>query len=258
MFYFFQLALLFTVTIPLAVLTILLGLVEPYGKRVYRINQFWTWIILRLGGITLKIEGEDNIDPKRPYIFMVNHQSNIDIPVLVQALTRFQLRLIAKKELFRVPFFGWAMWATKHIAVDRADPANAVKSLQRAKEKIAAGISVVVFPEGTRSRDGRLLRFKKGGFLLAVQAHTQIVPVTINGSGTVLPSGAWRLHSGLIEVVIGKPIAVEGHRAGKLRVLSDEVRQAIAANLRPAEPAYANSADSHAAIDVRSWENQRT
>jgi 1-acyl-sn-glycerol-3-phosphate acyltransferase len=260
MVYILLLALLVAVTIPLALLTILLGFFDRHGKRVYRINQCWTWITLRLGGIALKIEGEENIDPKQPYIFMVNHQSNIDIPVLVQALPRFQLRWIAKKELLRVPFFGWAMWATKHITIDRSDPADALKSLERAKEKIAAGISVVVFPEGTRSRDGRLSRFKKGGFLLALQAHTQIVPVTINGSGRVLPSGGWRLRRGIIEVVVGKPIAVEGHRAGKLRALSDQVRQAIAANLRATDPAQPDPAGSsgNPAIGIQSLEKQRT
>lgn len=254
MFYIVLLALFIAITIPLALLTILLGFFDPDGKRVYRINQFWTWLLLRLGGITLKIAGEKNIDAGRSYIFMVNHQSNVDIPVLVQALGRFQLRWIAKKELLRVPFFGWAMWATKHITVDRADPADAVRSLERAKEKIAGGISVVVFPEGTRSRDGRLLRFKKGGFLLAVKAQTPIVPVTINGSGAVLPSGAWRLRPGSIEVAIGKPIAIEGHRAGKLRVLSDEARHAIEANLHPPESSCADN-NNQPAIGVRPLEH---
>jgi len=257
MFYIVPLALFIAITIPLALLTILLGFFDRYGKRVYRINQFWTWLILRLGGVVLKIHGAENVDAGRPYIFMVNHQSNVDIPVLVQALARFQLRWIAKKELLRVPFFGWAMWATKHITVDRADPADAVRSLERAREKIAAGISVVVFPEGTRSRDGRLLRFKKGGFLLAAKAQTPIVPVTINGSGAVLPSGAWRLRPGSIEVMIGKPIAVAGHRAGKLRALSDEVRQAIEANLRAPQSSRADY-HSQPAIGIRPLENSRS
>lgn len=256
MFYIVLLSFFIAITILLALLTTLLGFFDRYGKRVYRINQLWTWLVLRLGGITLRVHGDENIDPQQAYIFMVNHQSNVDIPVLVQALARFQLRWIAKKELLRVPFFGWAMWATKHITVDRADPADAVKSLERAKEKIAAGISVVVFPEGTRSHDGRLLRFKKGGFLLAVKAQTPIVPVTINGSGAILPSGAWRLRAGSIEVAIGKPISVEGHRAGKLRMLSEEVKQAIQANLREPESSRANP--SRPAIGIRPLENSRS
>jgi 1-acyl-sn-glycerol-3-phosphate acyltransferase len=260
MFYILRLTLFSVITIPLALLTMLLGCLDRHGKLVYRINQFWAWLLLRMGGISLNVEGQENIDTDQQYIFMVNHQSNVDIPVIVQSLARFQLRWIAKKELLWVPFFGWAMWATKHITIDRSDPVDARKSLERAKEKIATGISVVVFPEGTRSRDGRLLRFKKGGFLLAVQARTQIVPVTINGSGRVLPSGGWKLRPGIIEVRVGKPIAVEGYRVGKLRALSDQVRQAIAANLRPDDPAQTDpaGASGHPAIAIRSLKNQRT
>ena len=232
MSYLLRLTLFVVITIPLAVLTILAGFFDRHGKRAYRINQLWAWLILRMGGISLNVEGLGNIDAGQPYIFMVNHQSNVDIPVIVQSLPQFQLRWIAKKELLRVPFFGWAMWATKHIAVDRSDPHNAVKSLQRAKEIIGAGISVVVFPEGTRSTDGKLLRFKKGGFMLAIQANTRIVPITINGSRGLLPSGAWRLRSGIIEVFVDKPIAIDGYRAGNLRLLSDRVRQTIAGHLR--------------------------
>jgi 1-acyl-sn-glycerol-3-phosphate acyltransferase len=240
MFYAFQLIVIAAVTIPLATLTIVLGLADRHGKVVYRINQFWTWVILRIAGTSLRVEGLDNIDPGRSYVFMVNHQSNIDIPVLVQSLHPFQLRWIAKKELLWVPFFGWAMWATKHITVDRSDPLDAVRSLERAKERIAAGVSVVIFPEGTRSRDGKLLRFKKGGFLLAVQTQTTIVPVTINGSSKVLPVGGWRLRRGTIEVIVDKPVPIEGFRPGNLRFLSDHVRQRITANLRlAAEPEMA-------------------
>lgn len=243
MFYTLKLTVFAAVTILLATLTVLLGLVDPYGKVVYRLNQFWTWIILRAGGISLQVKGLENIDRARSYVFMVNHQSNVDIPVIVQSLLPFQLRWIAKKELLWVPFFGWAMWATKHIVIDRSDPLDAVRSLARAKERIAAGVSVVVFPEGTRSLDGRLRRFKKGGFLLAVQTQTTIVPVTINGSAHLLPAGAWRLRPGTIEVIVDKPVPIEGFRPGNLRLLSDRVRDRIAANLRPTDAETPTSAD---------------
>jgi 1-acyl-sn-glycerol-3-phosphate acyltransferase len=123
------------------------------------------------------------------------------------------------------------MWATKHITVDRADPLDAVKSLERARERLDAGISIVVFPEGTRSRDGRLLPFKKGGFLLAVRTRTKIVPVTIVGSASLLPAGAWRLRPGTIDVFVDRPILAENYRIGKLRSLTEQVRQVIAAHL---------------------------
>ena len=231
MFYTAKLCVLLVVTVPLAMATIAFGPFDPHGKRVYRINQFWTWLILRMGGVSLNVRGLDNLDSGEQYIFMVNHQSNVDIPVLVQSLARFQLRWIAKKELLWVPLFGWAMWATKHITVDRSDPLDAIRSLERAKKGLAAGISIVVFPEGTRSHDGRLLPFKKGGFLLAAKTRTKIVPVTIIGSARLLPAGAWRLRPGRIDVFINKPIATEGYRIGNLRALTQQVRQVVAAAL---------------------------
>ena len=252
MFYLVQLSVLLAVTVPLALLTIAFGTIDRHGKRVYRINQFWTWLILRVCGISLRVRGLENIDAGQPYIFMANHQSNIDIPVLIQSLARFQLRWIAKKELLRVPLFGWAMWATKHITVDRADPLDAVKSLERAGERIAAGISVVVFPEGTRSRDGRLLPFKKGGFLVAAKTGAKVVPVTIVGSAALLPAGGWRLRAGTVDVFVDRPIATEGYRVGKLKALSDQVRQVIAARLeQPAAPQNGQAPASHAHLETR-------
>jgi 1-acyl-sn-glycerol-3-phosphate acyltransferase len=232
MFYLLKLCVFMLVTVPAAVVTIVLGLFDRHGKSAYRASQIWTALILRMGGIALRVSGQEYIDSRQSYVFMVNHQSNLDIPVLVQSLVNFQLRWIAKRELLWIPFFGWAMWASRHITIDRGDPLAAIKSLKRAKERMAAGISIVVFPEGTRSRDGKLLRFKKGGFLLAAQSNRPIVPVTINGSRQVLPAGAWRLRGGTVDVTISEPIAVDGFGPGTLRHLSNQVRQAIETNLR--------------------------
>ena len=258
MSYAFRLALIVLLTVPLALLTVLFGLFDPNGRHVYGISRFWACSILRAGGVALKVEGVERLDAERQYVFMVNHQSNVDIPVLVQSFPRFQLRWVAKKELLWVPFFGWAMWASKHIAVDRSKPSDAVKSLQRAKARIAAGISVVIFPEGTRGRDGKLLPFKKGGFLLAAQSGAAIVPVTINGSGALLPAGAWRLQPGVIEVIVGEAISVEGYRPGNLRLLSEKVRAQMAAQLRPGvvPPGASVAASNRPAIGKPSLEKQ--
>jgi 1-acyl-sn-glycerol-3-phosphate acyltransferase len=236
MFYAAKLTIVVVATVVLSLITILGGLFDAHGKRVYRINQFWTWLIVKFSGIRLTVEGLDRLDPKRQYLFIVNHQSNFDIPVLVQALPQFQLRWIAKKELLWIPFFGWAIWATKHITVDRADSLDALKSLKVAKQRIAAGISVVVFPEGTRSTDGKLLPFKRGGFLLALKTKTPIVPVTINGTGKLLARGEWRVQPGAINVTISAPIMAQDFRPGGLRGLSAQVQEIIAANLQTNEP----------------------
>ena len=237
MLYGVKFAVFAAATIVLSLLTAMIGVFERHGKLAYQVNRFWTWIVLRAGGVTLKVDGLDNLDARRPYIFMVNHQSNLDIPVLVQSLKDFQLRWIAKRELLWVPFFGWAMWATKHVIVDRGDRSDALGSLKKAQERIAGGISVVVFPEGTRSLDGRLQPFKRGGFLLAVKSKTPIVAVTINNSARALPKGDWRVRRGTITVTISAPISMENHRPGSVRALCAEVEQLIAKNLRPFDPA---------------------
>jgi 1-acyl-sn-glycerol-3-phosphate acyltransferase len=191
-------------------------------------------LILALGGVSLRVSGVNHIDPRRQYVFMVNHQSNLDIPVLLQSLPGFQLRWLAKRELLWVPFLGWAVWAARHIAVDRGDRNDALRSLKKAKERMAAGISIVIFPEGTRSSHGELLPFKRGGLLLAAKTQTPIVPVTINGSWKILAKGDWRFRRGEIEITVGMPVSVEGY-PGNLRALATRMRDLIAANLDPAE-----------------------
>lgn len=234
MLYGVKLLVICMITVPAALLAILLGLFDPYGNHVHGITRLWTRIILAIGGVAVKVKGLTQLDPKQQYVFMVNHQSHIDIPVLVQSLRAFQLRWIAKRELLWVPFFGWAMWAGKHITVNRSDRFDALGSLNKAKERMKGGISLVVFPEGTRSSDGNLLPFKRGGLLLAVKTQTPIVPVTISGSCAILPKGDWRIRKGRIEVTVGACLSMENHRPGTLRALSLHVQELIANNLQAA------------------------
>jgi 1-acyl-sn-glycerol-3-phosphate acyltransferase len=234
MLYGLKLLVICMITVPAALLTILFGLFDPYGKHVHGITRLWTRLILKICGVAVKVNGLTQLDPKQQYVFMVNHQSHIDIPVLVQSLPAFQLRWIAKRELLWVPFFGWAMWAAKHITVNRSDRFDASGSLKKAKQRMKAGISLVIFPEGTRSSDGNLLPFKRGGLLLAVKTQTPIVPVTISGSSAILPKGDWRIRGGQIEVTVGTPVSVENYRPGALRVLSVHVQELIENNLQTA------------------------
>ena len=214
------------------------------GILAYRISRFWAWGILKLCGIRLVVQGLEGLDPNRQYIFIANHQSYIDIPVLVQALSQFQLRWIAKKELFWVPLFGWVLWSSKHIIVDRSSLSRAMNSLSRARERIEKGISVVVFPEGTRSRHGDLLPFKRGGFLLAFKSQTPIFPVTIKGSGVVWSRGDWRIRSGEIAIVMGKPVSVDRYRAQDLKLLVNRVRAEIESHSHPQTDSLSNRSNS--------------
>lgn len=223
--------LIILISLPTAMLVLCVAPFDRGGKFAYRFTRIWTWLIIKAGGIRLRIQGLDRLDPARPYVFMANHQSNIDIPVLVQSLPGYQLRWVAKKELLRIPFFGWAMWASRHILVDRANRAKAMASLRRAREMIGKGISVVFFPEGTRS-GGDLLPFKRGGFLLAVKTRTPIVPVTIKGSRSVLPRGDWRVRNGEIQVIVSPPIPLEPPYPGTVGSLVARVREIIESHMR--------------------------
>jgi 1-acyl-sn-glycerol-3-phosphate acyltransferase len=259
MFYGLKLLVIAAVTMPAALLTIIFGLFDSYGKHVYGISRFWTWAILAVSRVAVQVKGLDRIDPKQQYVFMVNHQSNIDIPVLIRSLSAFQLRWLAKKELLWVPLFGWAMWAGKHITVNRSDHLNALASFKKAKQRMKGGISLVVFPEGTRSSDESLLPFKRGGFLLAIKTQASIVPVTINGSGMILPKGDWRIRRGTIEVTVGEPVSVKNYRPGTLRALSAHVQELIGKNLqRSSELTRANSEKDQPTRTVNAFRGERT
>ena len=129
-----------------------------------------------------------------------------------------------------MPFFGWALWSSKHILVNRSSHSHSMASLKKAREKIAEGLSVVFFPEGTRSHNGELLPFKRGGFLLAMKTQTPIVPITINGSGNILPKRDWRIREGEIEVIVGDPVSVNEVHVKDLQSLMSRVRQIILAH----------------------------
>ncbi len=192
-------AVLFGPTIVAAVITL------DAGNTIWFARTLWSPVLLALGRGKLEVIGQENVDPKRPTVYVSNHQSTVDIPVLFMALP-VNFRYVAKSQLKYVPLIGWYLWLAGHIFVDRADSRKAIASLDAAALRIRNGISIVVYPEGTRSPDGRILPFKKGPFALALKAGVAVVPVTIEGSGKLMPKNSWDLKGGLIRVKIGKPI----------------------------------------------------
>src|SRR6185295_8277081 len=185
----------------------------------------WSGPILWMVGARLKVEPLPDVDWTRPYLFAMNHQSTLDIPVAVSALP-VNIRFVSKQSLARVPFIGWYMRRTGMVFVDRSNRVRAVESLRRAGERIRAGVNILIFPEGTRSRNGRILPFKKGPFALALEAKVPIVPVVIEASGQVLPADAWTLYPGAVRVKVGRPIPTEG-RPEDRDALAQEVREAM-------------------------------
>jgi len=207
------------------------ALLRPGGKGFIRCGRRWARGLLRAAGVQVRVEGLELLGAGRSYVFMANHQSHFDVLALLHALP-FDLRAVAKKELGRVPLFGWALTAAGFIMVDRSKRDSAIASLARAPEILRGGRSILLFAEGTRSTDGRLLPFKKGGFMMALAAGASVVPVAVCGSRGILPKGSHIVSPGTIEVRVRPPIETAGRGTRARDELMAEVRASIERGLR--------------------------
>jgi 1-acyl-sn-glycerol-3-phosphate acyltransferase len=188
----------------LSILALLSLLVEKDGRTYFWAGNFWAKMTLKICRVEVRVRGIDNIVSDGAYIFVTNHASMFDIPAIMSVLPR--VRIMFKKELSYVPIWGWALKWGHHIMVDRAKGSEAMKSLDRAAAAIKTGGSVILFAEGTRSRNGKLQPFKRGAFTLAAKSGVPIVPIAINGSFKILPKGSFDIRPSPIELVMEKPI----------------------------------------------------
>jgi 1-acyl-sn-glycerol-3-phosphate acyltransferase len=177
---------------------------------VHKVAALWAKLILFASRTRVTVNGLCNIDSSKSYIYMCNHQSNFDIPVLLAHLP-VQFRWLAKAELFKIPIFSRGMRSAGYISIDRFNRASAFESISEAARRIKAGVSVMIFPEGTRSRDGKIRPFKKGGFVLAVDAGVPIIPIVLHGTYSLMPKGKLRIYSGHVYMDIQKPIDTSGY-----------------------------------------------
>lgn len=175
-----------------------------------------------------QVEPLPDIDWSKPHIYVMNHTSMMDIVCAFAAIPA-NLRFVAKASLKWVPFLGWYMWMTKMVFIDRSNRRKAVMSLREAGERIREGANIIVFPEGTRSRDGEIQPFKKGPFVLALEAGVPIVPIAIEGGQKVLPSDGFRIRPGVIRMKVGQPIETANRKGQPREQLLIEVRDAIVA-----------------------------
>lgn len=226
LFYAVWLMLLFSITCLAMLVTLDADVSIWWARRV------WSPVLVWISGSKLIVEGQENVDPRRPTIYASNHQSSLDIPIMFMAIPA-NVRFVAKHQLRYVPMLGWYLWLAGHIFVDRARRASAIASLDAASEKIRSGTSIIVYPEGTRSPDGRILPFKKGSFALALKARVPICPITVEGSGQVMPRARWDVRTGLvIRVKIGRPMDTtrfaDNDREGLMRAVRDVIiRQSL-------------------------------
>jgi len=211
-----------------SLLGLLMRLRDPSGDWVLDLARWWSGWVTGFAGVHISVDNRSNLESHQPYVFMANHASTIDIWALFLAIPR-RVRMIAKKQLARIPLFGWVMWAGRFIFIDRQNAAAARRSIDDAGRRIRGGDSVLIFPEGTRTRDGQLGAFKKGGFHLAMEAGVPIVPIALRGTRALMPRGSLRVKSGEVSVVIGKPIPTSGLTVEDRPALIQRVRDAIAA-----------------------------
>jgi len=217
-------------TIILGTTAIFLSLFDSSGNIPHRVARVWGKIQLRITGTRVRIQGLENMDPRKSYILVSNHQSAFDIFSLLGYLP-IQFRWTAKAELFRIPFMGWAMTRTGYISIERGSPKKAYRSMLRAAEVVRQGTSVIIFPEGTRSPDGKLQPFKKGVFLIALKSQAPILPITIQGTSRIMRKGDWRAHPGEVKIQIDPPIDTAGTPNEKEGELSQRVRGILMKNL---------------------------
>jgi 1-acyl-sn-glycerol-3-phosphate acyltransferase len=202
------------------------ALITPKAHLIDRLIRFWARQIMAAAGVDLSVEHRERVDPSRNYVIIANHASYLDIPALFSVVPQ-GLRFMAKKSLFVIPVFGWAIRATGFIPIDRKDRSSAAQSFDLAARQIRSGKTVVVFPEEGRSRTREMKPFKRGAFLLALKAGLPIVPVAIRGMYDVLPATRLRVHPGPVKIIFGEPIDTSAYSVRQRDELSELTRGRI-------------------------------
>src|SRR5882762_1102738 len=192
---------------------------------------------LAMVGVRVKVSGVERLDPKQTYIFTPNHQSLIEVPLFVTYLGRNPAYL-GKKEIFKYPVFGYGIRLIGAVPVDRSNSAAAVESAKLATQNLRNGKSYVVYPEGTRSRDGRMLPFKKGAFMMAIDAGVPVVPVTVSGASGIMPKAQVKIFPSTVRITVHDPISTKGYSKQNVGALMELTRAEIFSALREeAKPA---------------------
>jgi 1-acyl-sn-glycerol-3-phosphate acyltransferase len=211
----------------LAVIAILVGWLPPRTNWAFGIMRIWSNAFLAASMVRVEARYAPDLEPGKSYVFLSNHQSLFDIPVLI-ATAPGQVRMVAKRSLFFIPLFGWAMKAGGFISVDRADRSTAGRTFAQAVARLREGTSILIFPEGTRALTDTLLPFQRGGFLLALKSGLPILPVGIQGTRAIQRKGNWAIHPGAAVISYGAPIDPAAYGLRRKGALMEEVRVRIA------------------------------
>jgi 1-acyl-sn-glycerol-3-phosphate acyltransferase len=218
--------LIYFYTVLLGTLSLLSSLFDRSGRIQHNFARWWSWLILRTSSAPLTVEGLDRLPLGQPAIYAANHSSALDIPVLYVGLP-FQFRILAKLELFRLPFLCWHLRRSGQIPIDRTDARHSLRSLSAAAQTVKQGMPLVVFPEGGRSTDGRIQPFLGGTFYVAIKAQVPIIPLAIVGAFESLPMNSFVIHPTPFRLIIGDPIPTAGLVSRDMEALSARVHQAM-------------------------------
>jgi 1-acyl-sn-glycerol-3-phosphate acyltransferase len=211
-------------TVVLGATSIVSTLFDPSGDFAHRCARAWAWLILKTTGVRVRVAGANRIDPSRSYVFAANHQSIYDIPIVFTSVSS-QLRIVAKQSLGRIPFLGWHLHRAGHLLVDRQNPGAGI--VKKMAKLAGEHHSLIVFPEGTRSADGAVARFKGGSFVFALDSGMPIVPISIAGSRHVMKKGRLMVCPGEVTVTVHEPIDTAGIGRDGVRDLAERVRDVV-------------------------------
>ena len=235
-------------TIAYGSVNLVVSLFESTGRMQVTIARAWARMLLRVSFVRLRIEGLEKIDPKGSYVFVANHLSYMDTPSILAAIP-VQFRFMAKKGLFKIPFLGYHLSRAGHISVPRDNPREAVKSMTEAGRIIRErGISILIFPEGSRSANAKLQPFREGAFYIAINAGVHVVPVAISGSEKVLPFGSGTVSPDSILIRIGDPIPTAGLTVKDRGALALKLHEAVYQLLKDTDLVDSREAEISAGI----------
>jgi 1-acyl-sn-glycerol-3-phosphate acyltransferase len=207
------------------------SLLDSSGRWPSFLQRLWVNWLLRTNGMEMQLKETENLKKDQSYILVSNHASILDIPAIISAAP-FPVRFIAKHSLIWFPIFGWFLYLSGHILIDRQRAQSAVRSVKKASSQLKKGISIIVFPEGTRSPDGEVKEFKRGAFLLAQYSKFPVAPVSISGTHDMLPRQGWCFWPGTIHIRMSKPIPTRGFSHKELDDLMRRVQETIIENLK--------------------------
>ncbi|HEV3036646.1 MAG TPA: lysophospholipid acyltransferase family protein [Candidatus Angelobacter sp.] len=225
--YFFWDPLIWFYTGFLGSLSLLSSFFDRDGEIQHSFARLWSRAILGTIGTSVRVEGLEKVDTSRPHVYVVNHLSALDIPVIYAQLP-FQFRILAKRELFRYPFMGWHLSRSGQIPVNTENVRMSLRGLHRGIDALKKNMPIVVFPEGGRSKSGHLMEFMGGAFFLAIKAQVDVVPMALVGTYETLPMSTWHIKPHPLHLIVGDPISTAGMTIRDMDALSNKARNVIA------------------------------